>query len=257
VLGARRIRVISLGAIRQTTNTKPPWRVPGFSLGRGALTVITAGLDWSWVLPVPRLASETVDHLPALDCRVLSAVEAHAVLDTLPIGKTPSFSELISGQPKGSSDDTYGMHGWRLEAFVADELLRCREGRLFENIVARSARCADGPRGARMARVVVAFECFLNRKGIISVVAGRVLSRQVVGHTFIIAQAIGLIALIPKNQRWGNAQLGDRRYSSVAAIECSGSPASTEPKAVAQKTGLQALADTINSLLPKEGVHFF
>jgi hypothetical protein len=113
------------------------------------------------------------------------------------------------------------------------------------------------PRGARMARVVVAFECFLNRKGIISVVAGRVLSRQVVEHTFIIAQAIGLIALIPKNQRWGNAQLGDRRYSSVAAIECSGSPASTEPKAVAQKTGLQALADTINSLLPKEGVHFF
>jgi hypothetical protein len=82
---------------------------------------------------VPRLASETVDHLPALGCRVLSAVEAHAVLDTLPIGKTPSFSELISGQPKGSSDDTYGMHGWRLEAFVADELLRCREGRLFED----------------------------------------------------------------------------------------------------------------------------
>src|SRR5436853_6455948 len=38
------------------------------------------------------------------------------------------------------------------------------------------------PRGARMARVVVAFECFLDRKGIISVVAGRVLSRQVVGH---------------------------------------------------------------------------
>jgi hypothetical protein len=250
VLGARRILVISLGAIRQTTNTKPPWRVPGFSLGRGALTVITAGLDWSWVLPVPRLASETVDHLPALDCRVLSAVEAHAVLDTLPIGKTPSFSELISGQPKGSSDDTYGMHGWRLEAFVADELLRCREGRLFENIVARSARCADGPRG-RSVRVLP------QSKGIISVVAGRVLSRQVVGHTFIIAQAIGLIALIPKNQRWGNAQLGDRRYSSVAAIECSGSPASTEPKAVAQKTGLQALADTINSLLPKEGVHFF
>jgi hypothetical protein len=37
-------------------------------------------------------------------------------------------------------------------------------------------------RGSRMARVVVAFECFLDRKGIISVVAGRDLSRQVVKH---------------------------------------------------------------------------
>jgi hypothetical protein len=54
-----------------------------------------------------------------------------------------------------------------------------------------------------MARVVVAFECFLDRKGIIPVVAGRVLSRLVVGHTFIIAQGIAFIALIPKNQRLG------------------------------------------------------
>jgi hypothetical protein len=23
-------------------------------------------------------------------------------------------------------------HGWRLEAFIADEVMRCREGRLFE-----------------------------------------------------------------------------------------------------------------------------
>ena len=29
--------------------------------------------------------------------------------------------------------DSFGTHGWRIEAFVADELLRCRQGRLFED----------------------------------------------------------------------------------------------------------------------------
>src|ERR1700730_7487223 len=38
------------------------------------------------------------------------------------------------------------------------------------------------PRGARMTSVVVAFERFLDRKGIISVVAGRVLAGPGVGH---------------------------------------------------------------------------
>jgi hypothetical protein len=33
--------------------------------------------------------------------------------------------------PQSSTDD-YAPHGWRLETFIADEVLRCHEGRLFE-----------------------------------------------------------------------------------------------------------------------------
>jgi len=29
--------------------------------------------------------------------------------------------------------DPHSTHGWRLEHFVADEVLKCREGRLFED----------------------------------------------------------------------------------------------------------------------------
>jgi hypothetical protein len=43
----------------------------------------------------------------------------------------PTFRELaVARQPEPS--DRYGVHGWRLEAFVANEVLRCRQGRIFE-----------------------------------------------------------------------------------------------------------------------------
>jgi len=80
---------------------------------------------------------EKVDVFPTLGCRVLRAADVHAALNALPIGKSPRFFELLSRHANSSND----LHGWRLESFVADEVLRCREGRLFED--ARDARLAS------------------------------------------------------------------------------------------------------------------
>jgi len=65
-------------------------------------------------------------------CRVLKREEVNGVLSGLPVGSTPSFAALQSPKRK-STFDPFAGHGWRLETFVADEVMRCREGRLFED----------------------------------------------------------------------------------------------------------------------------
>lgn len=67
-----------------------------------------------------------------LGCRILTSQEAHAALARLPVGRTPRFIEMVRQASVGNITNRYDNHGWRLEAFVADELLRCRQGRLFE-----------------------------------------------------------------------------------------------------------------------------
>jgi hypothetical protein len=66
-----------------------------------------------------------------LGCRVLTSTQVHTVLSNLPVGRTPRFVEMIREAPAASTDP-YDIHGWRFETFVADEVMRCREGRLFE-----------------------------------------------------------------------------------------------------------------------------
>ena len=67
-----------------------------------------------------------------LGCRVLTSRDAHTALAQLPVGRTPRFIEMIRQKSAANSADPFDKHGWRLEAFVADEVMRCREGRLFE-----------------------------------------------------------------------------------------------------------------------------
>ena len=62
----------------------------------------------------------------------MSAGDVHAAIAYLPDGRTPRFSEVITSESLNVADE-FGTHGWRIETFVADELLRCRQGRLFEN----------------------------------------------------------------------------------------------------------------------------
>lgn len=71
-------------------------------------------------------------HENEVRCRVLKREEVNAVLDTLPKGAAPSFKTLQNKNRKSTSDP-YAQNGWRLETFVADEVMRCREGRLFED----------------------------------------------------------------------------------------------------------------------------
>jgi len=81
---------------------------------------------------VPRNAAFPLgqENIP-LGCRVMTAQETHEALARLPIGRTPQFQELVV-MASPASTDAYRNHGWRLESFIADELLRCRQGRLFD-----------------------------------------------------------------------------------------------------------------------------
>jgi hypothetical protein len=65
-------------------------------------------------------------------CRILKREEVESILNDLPVGTTPSFGEMQNPGRK-TSFDPYAAHGWRLESFIADEVMRCREGRLFED----------------------------------------------------------------------------------------------------------------------------
>lgn len=67
-----------------------------------------------------------------LGCRILPSVDVHAALAKLTPGKSPTFQQLRSKKTRSPSG-SYSQHGWRLEHFVVDEVMRCREGRVYEN----------------------------------------------------------------------------------------------------------------------------
>lgn len=87
-------------------------------------------------LPSNGLHPETGGIKPLEDnkvgCRVLKRKEVNDILADLPTGKTPSFAAMANRERK-SKFDPFAVHGWRLETFVADEVMRCHEGRLFED----------------------------------------------------------------------------------------------------------------------------
>lgn len=79
----------------------------------------------------PRVAKGETPDENQVGCRVLRRREVHGVLEKLPNGTSPSFGSLKAPGRREQFDE-YADHGWRLETFVADEVMRCREGRLFE-----------------------------------------------------------------------------------------------------------------------------
>jgi addiction module HigA family antidote len=82
----------------------------------------------SWV---PRLSPDAVDALPVIGCRIVSATDVHSALTAVPFSGALSYSALVSRLSRRTPDPSPAQ-GWRLESFVADELLRCREDALFE-----------------------------------------------------------------------------------------------------------------------------
>jgi hypothetical protein len=102
---------------------------------------------------VPRLTTGRGRHKAILGCRILPAEDVHAALATLPAGRQPMFRELaVARQP--SPSDRYGVYGWRLEVFVADELLRCRQGRVFEEAQHPDLRAVLYERAAPIAAAI-------------------------------------------------------------------------------------------------------
>ncbi|MDP9605112.1 UNVERIFIED_ORG: hypothetical protein J2W38_004925 [Variovorax paradoxus] len=63
--------------------------------------------------------------------RVLAAKTVHAALAHLDMGRAPTFDGLAIS--KLDPKDAESAHGWRIENFVADEVLRCRQGRRFDS----------------------------------------------------------------------------------------------------------------------------
>ncbi len=67
-------------------------------------------------------------------CRVMRSGDVHGPLARLPEGQAPSVANLTLQNPLDVNDPG-STRGWRLEHFVADEVLRCREGRLFDDSI--------------------------------------------------------------------------------------------------------------------------
>lgn len=80
---------------------------------------------------VPQINPSTPPPNVELGCRVLRMSDVHLVLSRMRAGQRPRFSDLVRAVPAGDKD-YFAAHGWRLEDFIADEVLKCREGRLFE-----------------------------------------------------------------------------------------------------------------------------
>ncbi|AEG49188.1 hypothetical protein Sphch_1500 [Sphingobium chlorophenolicum L-1] len=76
-------------------------------------------------------APDAVPHPNEIGCRVIPAPTVHAALDALPFGQHPSFQDLTLAAPLDGADER-SRQGWRIETFIADEVLRCRQGSLFD-----------------------------------------------------------------------------------------------------------------------------
>lgn len=66
-----------------------------------------------------------------LGCRVQTMDQVHGQLAPLTVGQPPTFGDL-KHTTLVSPHDAFASSGWRLENFVADEVLRCRQGALFD-----------------------------------------------------------------------------------------------------------------------------
>lgn len=64
-------------------------------------------------------------------CRIQPASDVHGAVARHTAGQAPTYRDLTLPSPLDPSDGRSN-HGWRLERFVADEVLRCREGKRFE-----------------------------------------------------------------------------------------------------------------------------
>lgn len=80
----------------------------------------------------PLTAGNALPNVNSLGCRVLSSTEVHSALNGLSKGQAPTFKQL-GLRTNVPTAGQFAEHGWRLENFIADEVMKCREGRLFED----------------------------------------------------------------------------------------------------------------------------
>lgn len=86
--------------------------------------------DVPFIGSIPKPAGLPTPATPQLGCRVFSSAEVRAVLTTISAGKSPTFAQMRA-PARGEPQDGYLDHGWRLERFIADEFMRCKQGRVI------------------------------------------------------------------------------------------------------------------------------
>ena len=86
-------------------------------------------------------------------CRVMPTPHVHSVLQRKAEGHAPSVADLEAATPFDSADDRSAL-GWRLERFVADEVLRCREGKVFDDLADPNLRALLYERSAPIAAAI-------------------------------------------------------------------------------------------------------
>ncbi len=86
-------------------------------------------IPFSAMYPAP--AGGSLASTNQIGCRVLPSDLVHGVVAQLSDGQAPTLDSLSARQI--DPNDPLSIYGWRLEHFVADEVLKCRQGRLFED----------------------------------------------------------------------------------------------------------------------------
>jgi hypothetical protein len=81
----------------------------------------------------PASGGRAPECLNEIGCRVVPAEHVHEVIGKLQPGRSPTVDQLASRAAFDAGDPTSTI-GWRLERFIADEVLRCRQGRMFEDL---------------------------------------------------------------------------------------------------------------------------
>ncbi|WP_143149273.1 hypothetical protein [Hyphomicrobium sp. CS1BSMeth3] len=89
----------------------------------------------------------------AIGCRVTPAENVHSVVRKLDAGRSPSVNDITLPSPLDASDPSSTL-GWRLENFIADEVLRCRQGRHFEDLTDPNLRALLYERSAPISAAI-------------------------------------------------------------------------------------------------------
>jgi len=86
-------------------------------------------LPFSVSIPVETLARQ--DGAPEFGARVLPSANVFSLLDSAESGYSPSVVDLRNAEAQ--RDPTSTSYGWRLEYFIVDLLLGCKEGRIWDD----------------------------------------------------------------------------------------------------------------------------
>jgi hypothetical protein len=86
-------------------------------------------------------------------CRVIPSTSVHTVLSVKSGNWSPTFEDLTFTTLFDPADANSG-HGWRIERLMADEVLNCRQGRLFEDTRDPNLRGLLYERGAPIASAI-------------------------------------------------------------------------------------------------------